>query len=448
MNKKKLVVIGGDAAGMSGASQVKRLKPEWEVVVLEKTDFISYAACGMPYYLEGLVPEKEQLIELTPEDAVSKRKIDLRLRHEVTKIFPEDNKVAIKTEQGEYEESFDFLLIATGSLPLIPRAGYQQSEQVFVLKNLSDMEKIDTFIKENSPGKCAVIGGGYIGLEMAEAFRGRGLETHLIHRRTDLSKTFEVEISNLIKEEMANNGVVLNLETTIEAITDEGEGVTVITDKGKLNYDFVFLGLGTVPASKLAGECGIELGIKGSIKVNEYLQTNYPNIYAAGDCAETMHLLSKEPVYTPLALKANKEGLLAGMNMAGLQKPFRGVLGTAITKCFSLGVARTGLTYGEAVKHNFNPVKIPLNSQSRAKYYPDSAKLFSLIIADKGTGLILGAQLAGPLDAVKRIDVYVTAIQHKMTLDDIFDLDLAYAPPFSPVYDPVLLAARVGRKFI
>lgn len=448
MDRKKLVVIGGDAAGMSGASQVKRLKPQWEVIVFEKTDFISYAACGMPYYIEGLIPDKEQLIELTPEKAISERKIDVRLRHEVIGIKPQEKMVIVKTEQGEWKESFDLLLIATGSMPQISGIKCRQRERIFVLKDLYDMDKIDTFIREKGPSKCAVIGGGYIGLEMAEAFKTRGLETHLIHRRMDFSRAFEVKVSDLIKEEMSRRGIILNLGTSIEEIKEKGGNIVVVTNKGELEYDFVFLGLGTVPASELAAECGIELGVKNSIKVNKYLQTNYQHIYAAGDCVQTTHMLSKEPLYIPLALKANKEGMIAGMNIAGMKTPFHGVLGTAITKCFSLGIARTGLTYGEAVRNNFNPVRITLNSWDKARYYPDSGNLFSMIIAEKGTGLILGAQLAGPLDAVKRIDVYATAIYNRMNLNDVFNLDLAYAPPFAPVYDPVLLAARVGRKFI
>ncbi|NMB35826.1 MAG: FAD-dependent oxidoreductase [Firmicutes bacterium] len=448
MSKKKLVVIGGDAAGMSGASQVKRLRPAWDVVVFEKTGYISYAACGMPYYIEGLIPDKERLIELTPETAVKKRNIDLRLKHEVVKIDPQDKKITVKNEEGEHEESFDLLLIATGSRPQTSGINCQKSDKAFVLKNLDDMEKIDAFIRKNSPGRCAVIGGGYIGIEMAEAFKSRGIETHLIHRRTDLARTFEVEVSDLIKKELSQNGVVLNLKTAIKEIKEEGENIIVSTDRGDLEYDFVFLGLGAVPATKLAVESGIELGVKESIKVDEYLQTNYPYIYAAGDCVQAVHMVSRKPVYTPLALKANKEGMLAGMNIAGIRTPFRGVLGTAITKCFNLGVARTGLTYEEATRHNFNAVKITINSWSRARYYPGSENIFSLVIAEKNTGIVLGAQLAGPIDAIKRIDVYATAIHNKMTLDDIFNLDLAYAPPFAPVYDPVLLAARVGRKSV
>jgi NADPH-dependent 2,4-dienoyl-CoA reductase/sulfur reductase-like enzyme len=453
MGKKKLVVIGGDAAGMSGASQVKRLQPMWEVVVFEKNDYISYAACGMPYYIGGVVQNKEKLIGLTPEAAVKDRKLDLRLRHEVVRIMPQEKKVIVKNKLGEEEESFDYLLIATGSSPQIAGVNlhgvnFYKSERIFVLENLDDMGKIDNYIKKNSPQKCAVVGGGYIGIEMLEAFKTRGLQTHLIHRRMDLAKVFEKEVSDLLIKEMSQNGVILNLGISTKEIREEGGNVVVATDKGDLEYDFVFLGLGTVPASGLAAESGIGLGVKGTIKVNEYLQTNYDYIYAAGDCAETIHMLSKKPVYTPLALKANKEGMLAGMNIAGFKIPFQGVLGTAITKCFTLGAARTGLTYEEAERSNFNPVKIAFNTRSRAGYYPGSEKLFSLVVAEKNTGLILGAQMAGPLDAVKRIDVYATAIYNKMTLDDAFNLDLAYSPPFSPIYDPVLMAARLGKKAV
>ena len=340
------------------------------------------------------------------------------------------------------------MLIATGSYPQVTGINYQESDRIFMLKNLYDMEKIDVFIKKNPAAKCAVVGGGYIGVEMLEAFKARGLETHLIHRRQDLARTFEIEISDLIKEKMSQNGVVLNLETSIKQIKEVDGKVVVSTDKGDLEYDFVFLGMGVLPASRLAAESGIELGVKDSIKVNEYLQTNYRDIYAAGDCVQTVHMLSKEPVYVPLALKANKEGMLAGMNIAGQKTPFQGVLGTAVTKCFDLGIARTGLTYEEAKRLGFDPVKITINSMSRARYYPGSQNIFSLIVAEKNTGLILGAQLAGPLDGVKRIDVYATAIHNKMNLDEVFNLDLAYAPPYAPVYDPVLLAARVGRKMV
>jgi len=324
----------------------------------------------------------------------------------------------------------------------------KESDKIFTLKNLYDMDEIDRFIKENSPKKCAVIGGGYIGIEMIEAFKMRGLETHLIHRRKDLARVFEIETSDLIKEEMTNNGVILNLETAIKEIKEDGDKVVIVTDKGDFVYDFVFLGLGVVPANELAKDSGIELGVKGSIKVNEYLQTNYPYIYAAGDCVETTNILTKKPVYVPLALKANKEGMMAGMNIAGIKTAFPGILGTGITKCFNLGIANTGLTYELAKNHEYDAVKITLTSRDKARYYPNSQELYSLVIAEKETGLVLGAQLVGSRDAVKRIDVYATAIHNKMTLRDIFDLDLAYAPPFAPVYDPVLLAARVGRRFI
>lgn len=442
---KKLVVVGGNAAGMSAASQVKRLKPDWEVIVFEKTNHISYAACGMPYYLEGMVENIEDLVELSPKEAIEKRKIDLRLQHKVIKIDPQGKMVVVEGPKGKEEESFDYLVISTGSLPETAGLKYEKSDRIFTFKWLEDAQAIDIFIKEHKPRKAAVIGGGYIGLEMVEALKERGLETHLVHRREDLARAFEREVSDLLKEKMKSEGVILNLNTSIKNIRTVGKKVVIDTQGGSLEYDLVLLGLGAFPDTALAKEAGIELGVKGSIKVNRYLQTNYDYIYAAGDCVEAINMVSGKPVYAPLAPKANKEGMMAGMNIAGEKAEFQGVWGTSVVKLFDIAVARTGLTMEEAAE-KFNPVKINLTSRTRAKYYPGSTEMFSLLIADKGSGRLLGAQLVGPVDAVKRIDVYATALYNKMTLQDIFNLDLAYAPPFSPVYDPILLAARIGRK--
>jgi len=447
--KKKVVVIGGNAAGMSAASQVKRLQPEWEAVVLEKSEYFSYASCGMPYYLEGIIPEISNLMEFSSTDAINKRNIDLRRNCEVTEVKPEEKMVFINTPTGPERENFDFLLIAAGTLPLV--AGIHipaEAERIFTLKNINDMKKISNFIEKFKPQRCAVIGGGYIALEMLEAFKTRGMETHLIHRRNDLAQTFEKEISNIIKEKMLAEGLILNLETAVNALEEKDGQVIVRTDKEDLQYDFVLVATGVVPNTDFLKGSSIELGIKDSVKVNRYLQTNYNYIYSAGDCAETVNMITGKNAYVPLAPKANKEGFLAGINICGGKEEYPGILGTAITKLFDLGIGRTGLTLDEAEKNGFNPVKYQLSSNSRAKYYPGSEQMNSIIIASKDSGRILGAQLTGPLDSVKRIDVYSTMIYNKMTVKDAFNLDLAYAPPFSPVYDPVLLAARVGRKHI
>jgi CoA-dependent NAD(P)H sulfur oxidoreductase len=293
-----------------------------------------------------------------------------------------------------------------------------------------------------------VIGGGYIAIEMLEAFLERGLETHLIHRRDELVRSFEKEISDLTLAEMKKEGIVLNLNRSVSKLVEKNNVVEVHSGEEILNYDLVVVAAGVVPNSDLARKSGIATGIKESIRVNQYLQTNYPEIYAAGDCAETRNLLTGKPTYVPLALKANKEGVAAGINISGGREAFPGVLGTAITKFCSLGLARTGLTLDEAEQNGLKAFKYSLTANSKAHYYPGNGNLTAVLVAEKSSGRLLGAQLAGPADAVKRIDVYATALTAGMNLNDIFQLDLSYAPPFSPVYDPVVLTGRVGRKKI
>ncbi len=445
----RVVVVGGNAAGLSAASQAKRLKPDWETIVLEKGRYISYAACGMPYYIEGIIPEFNSLMELTPSEVVDKRGIDLRLGWTVTRVNPESGDIDVETPEGPSKESFDYLVIATGAVPMTEGIEFAPSERVLTLKGLEDAEYIQAMLENLQPQKCAVIGGGYIAVEMVEAFKIRGLDTDLIHRRKDLARTFEVEISDRIKERMENEGVVLQLETAVQAVKEEkGKAVVLTGDGQKLEYDFVLVATGVQPATEFLQGSGIELGIKQSVRVNKFLQTNFENIYAAGDCTETYNRITGQPAYVPLALKANKEGMMAGANICGQGEPFPGILGSAITKIFDLGIARTGLTLEEAEKNGLNPVKYQLTTNSRARYYPGTGPLQSVIIASKDDGRFLGAQLAGPLDAVKRIDVYATMLYAGMTIPEAFNLDLSYAPPFSPVYDPVVMAARVGRKHI
>ncbi len=443
---KKVVVIGANAAGMSSASQVKRQKPDWQVIVLEKGPYISYAACGIPYYVQGLVSELKQLVTVTAREALEDRGLELRLNWNVKQIDPVKKTVTAETPDGILSESFDFLVIATGGLPLTEGISFSPSPRIFTINSLSDGEAIRSLIDKFQVKKCAVIGGGYIAIEMLEAFKVRSLETHLIHRRDELAASFEKEISHILLEEMKKEGVILNLKYTVSSISSGYSGVTVHTDKGDLDYDLAVIATGVKPNSKLAADCGIATGVKNAIRVNEYMQTNYPYIYSAGDCAETRHLVNGKPFYAALALKANREGLTAGANICGGREVFRGILGTAITKFCNLGVARTGLTLAEAEKNGFKTLKYKLSSNSKAHYYPGNEQITAIIIANKENGHVLGAQLAGAEDSVKRIDVYATAIASGLTVEDLFHLDLAYAPPFSPVYDPVILSGRIGRK--
>lgn len=446
---KKVCIIGGNGAGMSAASQIKKLKPHWEAVVLEKSPYISYASCGIPYYIAGVVPELQNLLHLSPESARKDRGIEVRMNHQVTAIKPEEKRLEIQAGEKIVTESFDTLVIATGAVPTTAGISFNSGQRIFVLRDLEEAGKILEFINREKPRSCGVIGGGYIAVEMLEAFKMRGLETHLLHRREDLAKTFEKEISDKIKEEMMKQGIVLQLNQEVQALEEQKDKVNVITSEGELQYDFVLIAVGVRPNTQLVENTGIATGIKGSIAVNKYLQTNYPNIYAVGDCAETTNVITGKPAYVPLALKANKEGYIAGINICeDNSMEFPGVMETAITKFFNLGIARTGLSLDEAQKVFPEAVKYTLSSPSKAEYFSGSELLHSVLIMNKEDGRILGAQLAGPVDAVKRIDVYASVITRGMTLDEVFHLDLSYSPPYSPVFDPVLLAARVGKKYL
>jgi CoA-dependent NAD(P)H sulfur oxidoreductase len=443
---KKVLIIGGNAAGMSAASQVKRLKPEWTVIVYEKSSYISYASCGIPYYIEGIVPSLDKLIALTPDQAAGERGVDLRLNQEVLAIDTAEKVLTVQTADGLEQERFDCLVIATGALTSTEGVRVTRSERIFSIKDLMDAEALQTFLAHKRPRSCAVIGGGYIALEMLEALKKRGVKTHLVHRRSRLARTFEPEISDIVMDKLAKEGIILNLDTAVEALEERDGQVVVKTESGELLFDCAIVAIGVKPNTGLLKNTPIALGVKDSIRVNRFMQTNLESIYAAGDCTEATHLITGKPVFVPLALKANKEGVIAGANICGGREEFPGIMGTAITKFFDLGIARTGLTLREAEGSTFDPIQFKVTSHSIAGYYPGMGTLTTILTVDKNHGRLLGAQLAGPLDSVKRIDVYATALANKMTLEQIYNLDLAYAPPFSPVYDPVILAARVGRK--
>lgn len=442
----RVIVIGGDAAGMSAASQIKRLRPEYEVTVFERGEYISYAACGIPYFVGGAVGDLEDLIEVSPAEAREKRKIDLRLKHTVLAIDPDERTVTVEHESARTVEPYDRLLIATGARAQTRGIDRGAFRNVFTMNDLYDAARIRRFIAEHKPGRIAVIGGGYIGLEAVESFHGQGIATTLVHRRQDLHRSFEKEISEIIKSKLSEQGVELRLGQAFSGLEERGGKIGIVRENDVLEFDAVLLAVGVEPNSDLAASAGIELGEARAIRVNEYLQTSREGIYAAGDCATATLSTFGIEVHAPLALKANKQGLIAGMNIAGVREAFAGVMQTAVTKIFDLGVARTGLAFDQAVRLGLEPEKVMVTSRDRARYYPGSSPLTSLVIVGGKNRRVLGAQLAGRIEAVKRIDTYATAIFGGMTIDQVFDLDLAYAPPFSPVYDPVLLAARVARK--
>lgn len=446
MNKRKLVVIGGDAAGMTAASKVRREQPEREIIVFERGNHTSYSACGMPYYIGGQVESEEDLIARKPEVFRQKQNIDVRIRHEVLDIDTENKRVKVKNldEEKESWESWDDLLIATGASPIVPKMDNIHASGVFALSTLQSGIDVFNFIEENKPAKAVIVGGGYIGVEMAEAFLDRSLDVTLIDMAPQLMATLDKDIAVLILEYMIEHQVKVFLEEKLvkfEMNTD-GSVKSVITDKQNIPADIVILGMGVKPNSELASRAGIILGAKDAIQVNKRLETSVPNIWAAGDCAESFHLITQKQVHIALGTVANKHGLVAGIKISGGSAEFPGVLGTAITKFQELEISRTGLSEKEAKDLGVDYETETITSVSPAGYYPGSEKISVKLVINKQSQRILGGQIVGFKGAAKRIDTVATAITAGFTVQQLMDLDLAYAPPFSTVWDPVQIAAR------
>ncbi len=448
---KKVIIIGGNAAGLSAASQIKRAHTNWHVKVFEKTEEVSYASCGIPYYVQGKIMDPNHLFALTPDKLTWSRGIDLHLNTEIIGVDPEASQVSVKNKDGTItEEIFDYLVIATGTHP--DAKGVEvNSKRVFSVQYIGDGKTIKDAVARFNPKKVGVVGGGYIALEMAETFKNLGIDTTLIHRRNQINRMFEPEISDQALTYLEQNGIHLELNTEIKKMTDATYNHKVIleTIRGKqLSFDLVIQAIGVSPNTKFLENSGIELGVNHTIKVSRYLQTNYPNIYAAGDAVETIDLISGKPIFVPLALKANKEGSIAGTNIAAEenQEMFPGVVKSAILKIFDRGIARTGLTLEEAEKNGFEAEKVIIETSTKPGYYPGSQKITFYVIFDKGTGKLLGCQIFGPVPDIKRIDTMAALLQAGQTVNDLYHLDAAYAPPFSPVYDPLVLAGRVSRK--
>lgn len=443
-----MIVIGGVAAGLSAASYAKRRRPDMEVMVFERSPHASYGSCGLPYLIEGLVEDPADLIALPLEDLRKKRRLDVRVLHEVTRINTEGRRVCvIDLNTGEeFEVPYESLVISTGASPVMPPLPGIGIEEVFVLRTLEDGIRLEGFMKREQPKRAVVIGGGYIGLEMAEAFSARGCGVTLIEKLPVVLPGFDKEIAAIIEHKLIEKNVVLMLATGVKAFEKNRASVGVITENGVVEADLVLLAVGITPNTALAKEAGIELGSTGAIKVNRKMETNIPEIYACGDCAEAYHRIVKRNVWIPLGDTANKEGRIAGANIAGEEASFPGIIGTAATKIFELEIARTGLGEAEARTEGLEVSTALIDSYTRAHYYPGRKQITIKLISEKGTKRLLGAQAVGGEGVAKRIDVFAAAIWAGMTLDDIAWLDLTYVPPVATVWDPVLVAAQVASK--
>jgi NADPH-dependent 2,4-dienoyl-CoA reductase/sulfur reductase-like enzyme len=443
---KRLVVIGGDAAGGSAASQAKKRQPHLDVVMFERGRATSYSACGIPYWISGAVEDEASLIARTP-DQHRAAGIDVRMQTEVTGIDLDERAVRWRDlETGnEGTEPFDDLVYATGSVPMRPPVPGIDAAGVYGVQVLDDGAALRAELARDAVRRVVVVGGGYIGLEIAEACRVRGLDVTVVDRSETPVGTFDPDVGAQIAEAVRREGIEMVLGDGVASIDvgPDGRARAVVTASGReLPADLVVLGLGVRPNVRLAREAGIPLGSSGGIAVDARMRTHAPGVWAAGDCVESRHRLSRQRVVVALGTHANKQGRVAGINIGGGYATFPGVIGTAITRVCELEAARTGLSSAEAEAAGYSFVKAAVDSSTKAGYFPGAEPIRVTMIAERRSGRLLGAQIVGQEDAAKRIDALAICIWNEMTVDEILSLDLSYAPPFSPVWDPVLIAAR------
>ncbi len=445
----KIVVIGAVAAGTSAAAKAKRENPEAEIVIYEKDIDISYSGCGLPYYISDVIKERDDVIVYRPDDFTEEKGVKVETEKLVEDILAEEKKILvndIKTAKKE-EVNYDKLLIATGAEPVIPPIKGIELENIFSLRNVVSADKIKKFLKDNNPQQAVIVGGGYIGLEMAEALLEYDLDIVIIEMMDQVLNNFDSEMAEIVAEHLADKGVEILTGEKVTEFQGEDAIKQVKTASGrKIEADFVLASFGVKPNVELAKKAGVELGPTGAIKVNNKLETSQEDIYAAGDCIETTHLVTKQPTWIALGSTANKTGRVAGSNLAGGEIEFKGVLGTAITKICELTAARTGLTEKEAQEAGYEIASSLVEVGNHAHYYPGYEKMKLKLVVQKEDGLILGGQIIAKDGADKRIDVLATAIFNQMSADELIDLDLAYAPPYSSPKDGVMIAGVVADK--
>ncbi|MCW3814806.1 FAD-dependent oxidoreductase [Micromonospora sp. DR5-3] len=446
---ERLIVVGGDAAGMAAASQARRRRDraDLEIVAFERGHFTSYSACGIPYWIGGVVPDRDALIARDPATFRTQFDIDVRLRHEVTAIDLDRREVVARDLDGggEVRAGFDTLLYATGAGPVQPEWARGGVAGVFGVQTLDDgAALLDWLDREPRPRRAVVVGGGYIGVEMAEALLQHGLSVDLVEQGAQPMSTVDADMGELVAAALREVGIGIRTGLTVTGLRErDGRIAAVVTPEGPIPADVVVLGLGVRPNTALAAAAGLPLGPTGGIRTDLRMRVpGVPGVWAAGDCVETLHRVSGLPVHIPLGTHANKQGRVAGINIGGGYATFPGVVGTAVTKVCDLEVGRTGLREPDAIAAGFEFVTVRAESTNRAGYYPGARPMTVKLIAERPSGRLLGAQIVGWSEAAKRIDPLAVALWNGMTVDEMTALDLGYAPPYAPVWDPILIAAR------
>jgi CoA-dependent NAD(P)H sulfur oxidoreductase len=438
------VIIGGDAAGMSAASRAKRNKPELNVTVLEKTMDVSYSACGMPYNIADPARDMEDLVVRGAEVFRKKQGIDLLTGRTARRVDPKNKTVSGTCVDGSgFEYPYDKLLIATGARAMIPNLPGFERPGVMVLKNLEEGRRIKAHIRTHEVKKAVIIGMGYIGLEMCEAFRELGIDVDMVKSRETFLPWMDQKLADAVESELKANQVGLYPGRRIHSIEAEGKKkLQVVCEDLVLSADMVLVAAGVLPNSEIAAAAGLKLGAGNAVSVDETLLSSDPDIYAAGDCADAVHVVSEKKVWIPLALRANRAGWAVADNVCGKAAALKGIAGTAVFKTFNMEVARTGLDVHEALDAGFDAAETVIESRSRAHAHPGSSAILVQLIGDKASGRLLGARMVGKEGVAHRINALAVALHVKMTVEEFSQSDLAYAPPFSPVWDPMLTAAN------
>ena len=439
----KVVIVGGVAGGATAAARIRRLNEQAEIVVFERSGYISYANCGLPYYIGDVITDRTDLTLQTPESFFSRFHVNVKVRHEVMAIHPEKKEVTVKNlETGEaFEESYDKLILSPGAKPNQPRLPGVGLDKLFTLRTVEDTLRIKDYINANHPKSAVLAGGGFIGLEMTENLRELGMDVTIVQRPKQLMNPFDADMASFIHNEMRKHGVKLALGHTVEGFEERDGGVDVLLkDEQFLHADMVILAIGVSPETTLAKDAGLELGIKGSIVVNDRMETSIPDIYAVGDAVQVKHFVTGKDALISLAGPANKQGRIAADNICGIDSHYNGSQGSSVIKIFDLTAATTGVNETSARQTGLDVDTVILSPMSHAGYYPGGKVMTMKVVFEKATYRLLGAQIVGYEGVDKRIDVLATAIRAGMKATELKDLELAYAPPYSSAKDPVNMA--------
>lgn len=442
----KVIIIGGVAAGATAAARIRRLDEKAEITVFERTGYISYANCGLPYYIGDVITDPAQLTLQTPESFFTRFRIDMKVHHEVTAIHPEIKTVSVRNlETGdEFTEAYDKLILAPGAKPAQPKLPGIGIDRLFTLRTVEDTFRIREYIRKNRPESAVLAGGGFISLELAENLTELGMDVTIVQRPMQLMNPFDPEMAAFIHSQMRRHGVKLALGYTVEGFEESGEGVDVLLKNEKpLHADMVIMAIGVTPDTHLAEEAGLELGIRGSIVVNDRMETSVPDIYAAGDAVQVRHFVTGQDAVISLAGPANRQGRIIADNICGGDSRYTGSQGSSVIRIFEMTAAVTGINETGAKKAGIDADSVILSPMNHAGYYPGGSLMTIKAVFEKETYRLLGAQIIGYEGVDKRIDVIATAIRAGMKATELKDLDLAYAPPYSSAKDPVNMAGFI-----